>query len=282
MAAAGSKTGGSGDRLLLVGCGKMGAALLNGWIDGGYDPANIRVVEPRESAPELVHSEPAPLFVTDAGALDKGFDPTVVVFAVKPQIMDEAAPLYRAFAKKGAVFLSIAAGKTIGFFEGALGKSAAIVRSMPNTPAAISRGMTVACANKKVRPGQRVLCDRLLQTVGEVAWVEDEGLLDAVTAVSGSGPAYIFLLAEALAEAGQAAGLPEELAARLARATVTGAGELLDRSSEPPATLRQNVTSPGGTTQAALDVLMAEDDGLAPLMARAVAAAAKRSRELAD
>lgn len=280
MAASRSRSAGSGGRLLLVGCGKMGAALLNGWIDGGYDPADIRVVEPLEGAPKLVHSEPAPLFVTDAGSLDKGFEPAVVVFAVKPQIMDEAAPLYRTHAGRGAVFLSIAAGKTIGFFESALGKGAAIVRSMPNTPAAIGRGITVACANKKVRPGQRVLCDQLLGAVGEVAWVEDEGLLDAVTAVSGSGPAYVFLLAEALAEAGLAAGLPEELAARLARATVTGAGELLNQSSEPPAVLRANVTSPGGTTQAALDVLMA-DDGLAPLMARAVAAAADRSRQLA-
>ncbi len=278
--ASGSGTGESGGRLLLVGCGKMGAALLNGWIDGGYDPAEIRVVEPQESAPGLVRSEPTPLFVTDAGALDEGFVPAVVVFAVKPQILDEAAPLYRAHAGQGAVFLSIAAGKTIGFFEGALGKGAAIVRSMPNTPAAIGRGITVACANGRVRPRQRVLCDRLLRSVGEVAWVEDEGLLDAVTAVSGSGPAYLFLLAETLAEAGSAAGLPEELAARLARATVTGAGELLHLSSETPAVLRANVTSPGGTTQAALDVLMAKG-GLAPLMVRAVAAAAERSRQLA-
>ena len=281
MAAAGSKSEGPSGRLLLVGCGKMGAALLNGWIDGGYDPAEIRVVEPQESAPQLVHSQPVPLFVADAGAVDEGFDPAVVVFAVKPQIMNEAAPLYRAYAKLGAVFLSIAAGKTIGFFEGALGKGAAIVRSMPNTPAAIGRGITVACANKNVRPGQRALCDQLLQTVGEVAWVKDEGMLDAVTAVSGSGPAYVFLLAEALAEAGLEAGLPEELAAQLARATVSGAGELLNRSSETPAVLRQNVTSPGGTTQAALDVLMA-GDGLGPLMARAIAAATERSRQLAE
>ncbi len=280
MAATGSGPQGFGGRLLLVGCGKMGAALLNGWIEGGHDAAEIRVVEPREDAPKLIHSQPAPLFVTEAGALDEGFEPAVVVFAVKPQMMDEAAPLYRAQAERGAVFLSIAAGKTIGFFEGVLGKDAAIVRSMPNTPAAIGRGITVAVANHNVRPGQQVLCDRLLRSVGEVAWVDDEGLLDAVTAVSGSGPAYVFLLAEALAEAGLAAGLPEELAGRLARATVTGAGELLHRSSETPADLRRNVTSPGGTTQAALDVLTAKN-GLAPLMVRAVAAATERSRKLA-
>jgi len=272
--------GGISGRLLLVGCGKMGAALLNGWIAGGFNPADIRVVEPHEGAPGLVHREPVPLFVEDAASLDAGFDPTVVVFAVKPQAMDDAAPLYRGYVGQGTVFLSIAAGKTIGFFEGALGKSASIVRSMPNTPAAIARGITVACANKKVRPGHRALCDQLLQTVGEVAWVEDEGLLDPVTAVSGSGPAYIFLLAEAMAEAGVAAGLPEDLAGRLARVTVAGAGELLHRSLETPTILRQNVTSPGGTTQAALDVLMA-DDGLAQLMEKAVAAAAKRSRALA-
>ncbi|MHA1538469.1 MAG: pyrroline-5-carboxylate reductase [Alphaproteobacteria bacterium] len=272
--------GGSGRRLLLVGCGKMGAAMLNGWLAGGFEAADIRVVEPQENAPKLVHGQPIPRFVADAAALDEGFDPAVVVFALKPQILDQAAPLYRAYAGQGAVFLSIAAGKTIGFFEGALGQDAAIVRSMPNTPAAIGRGMTVACANPNVGPPQRALCDELLCAVGEVAWIEEEGLLDAVTAVSGSGPAYVFLLAEALAEAGLAAGLPQGLAARLARATVTGAGELLHRSSQTPDILRRNVTSPGGTTQAALDVLMA-GDGLAPLMARAVAAAARRSRELA-
>jgi pyrroline-5-carboxylate reductase len=178
--------------------------------------------------------------------------------------MPDAVPFYRRLARPGTVFLSIAAGTTIGFFEGQLGREAAIVRSMPNTPAAIGRGISVLCANG---------------AVGEVAWVEEEALLDPVTAVSGSGPAYVFLLVETLAQAGVEAGLPEDLAMRLARATVSGAGELVRRSEEAPATLRRHVTSPGGTTQAALEVLTA-DDGLQPLMTRAVAAAKRRSEEL--
>ena len=183
--------------------------------------------------------------------------------------------------RAGTVFLSIAAGKTIGFFEGHLGREAAIVRAMPNTPAAIGRGISVLCANARASQAQRETCGALMQAAGEVAWVEEEALLDPVTAVSGSGPAYVFLLVEALAAAGVSAGLPEDLAMRLAGETVSGAGELLRRSGESAATLRHNVTSPGGTTQAALEVLMAED-GLQALMTRAVAAATRRSEELAS
>ena len=172
------------------------------------------------------------------------------------------------------------AGKTLASIARGLPAQAAIIRTMPNTPAAIGRGITVAVGNARVKPAQRTLADRLLAAIGAVEWVDDERLLDAVTAVSGSGPAYVFLLAEALARAGSAAGLPADLAARLARATVAGSGELLNRSPLAAETLRQNVTSPGGTTAAALDVLMGAD-GLAPLMARAVAAATRRSRELA-
>ena len=178
------------------------------------------------------------------------------------------------------MFLSIAAGTKIALFEAALGAEAAVVRSMPNTPAAVARGITVACANGRVGADQIALCTRLLEAVGEVAWIDDEGLMDAVTGVSGSGPAYVFLMIESLAAAGVAAGLAPELAQKLARATVTGAGELAHRSSEAAEILRRNVTSPGGTTAAALAVLMAED-GLEALMTRAVAAATDRSRELA-
>src|SRR5262249_44849845 len=152
----------------------------------------------------------------DADALGSGFAPAVVVLAVKPQIMEAVVPAYRRFAGSACVFLSIAAGKTIAGFERAFGPEAAVVRSMPNTPAAVGRGMTVACANRRVSAAQRSLCDTMLAAVGDVAWVEDEGLLDAVTAVSGSGPAYVFLLAESMADAGIAAGLPAPLAERLA------------------------------------------------------------------
>jgi len=182
--------------------------------------------------------------------------------------------------RPGTVFMSIAAGTTIANLGKHLG-DASIVRVMPNTPAAIGRAISVACANPRVTAPQRELCDALLAAIGESTWVEDEGLLDAVTAVSGSGPAYGFLFIETLAEAGAKAGLPTELALQLAQATVAGAGELARVSPESPSRLRENVTSPGGTTRAALDVLMAED-GLAALMTRAVAAATARSRELAS
>ncbi|MFO1120197.1 MAG: pyrroline-5-carboxylate reductase, partial [Rhodospirillales bacterium] len=170
--------------------------------------------------------------------------------------------------------------KTIGGLNHGLGGAAAVVRAMPNTPASIGRGVTVACANDRVSPEQRANCDGLLSCVGSVLWLDDEGLLDAVTAVSGSGPAYVFLLAECLARAGEDVGLPAEVAARLARETVAGAGAMLSCSPLPPGTLRGNVTSPGGTTEAALSVLMA-DDGLQPLLSSAVAAAARRAGELA-
>ena len=217
----------------------------------------------------------------DIAALPSGLLPEAVVLAMKPQGMEDAAGPYRRFVSPQSVFLSIAAGRTIAFFERVLGNDAVIVRAMPNTPAAVGRGFTVACPNAQVSAPQRQLCDRLLASVGEVAWVDDEKLLDPVTAVSGSGPAYVFLLVECLAQAGVAAGLSADLALKLARATVAGSGELLHRSSEQADQLRRNVTSPGGTTAAALEVLMAKGDGLAELMTKAVAAATRRSRELA-
>jgi len=252
----------------------MGGALLAGWLDRGMSAAKIHVVEPAPVAQRGI------AVVRDFAALPKSLAPDAIVFAVKPQALDDIAPAYRPFAEAGAVTLSIAAGKTIAVFERHLGKSAAIVRTMPNTPAAVRRGITVACANPRVSAAQRAICQGLLEAVGEVAWVEDEALLDPVTAVSGSGPAYVFLLIECLADAGVAAGLSHELAQRLARATVIGSGELARLSDEDAVQLRKNVTSPGGTTAAALEVLMGQD-GLAELMKRAVAAATRRSRELA-
>lgn len=259
-------------RILLVGCGKMGGALLQGWLDRGVAAADIMVVEP--AAPSLPVT-----VVTDSAAVPPDFAPNLVVLAVKPQVMAQVLPPYRRYAET-ATFLSIAAGKPLSFFQAVLGEQAAIVRAMPNTPAAVRRGITVACASPRVTAEAREACQALLEAVGEVAWIEDEHLMDAVTAVSGSGPAYVFLLAECLAKAGVAAGLPEALATQLARATVSGAGELLRQSSEPADVLRRNVTSPGGTTAAALDVLMAPS-ALQPLLTEAVAAATRRGRELA-
>jgi pyrroline-5-carboxylate reductase len=266
--------------LLLVGCGKMGGALLDGWLARGLEAGSAAVVEPFPAGAVAV-AEKGVLVVGDAGQLPAGFVPAVAVLAIKPQQMESALPAYRAMSGNGAVFLSIAAGKPIGFFEAALGADAAVVRAMPNTPAAIGRGMSVLCANANVSGDQRAVCGELMAAVGEVAWVDDEALLDPVTAVSGSGPAYVFLLIEALAKAGVEAGLPDALATRLARETVAGAGELARQASDPAETLRRNVTSPGGTTQAALEVLM-RPDGLQTLMTEAVAAATRRGRDLAS
>jgi pyrroline-5-carboxylate reductase len=261
-------------KVLLVGCGKMGSALLAGWLDRGLDPAGVVAVEP--SLPQFWKGVRV---VAGEADIPAGFRPDVVVLAVKPQVMGQVLQPYARFGD--AVFLSIAAGKTIAFFQAYLGADAAVVRAMPNTPAAVRRGITVCCASKAANAERRVLCQGLMEAVGEVGWVEDEGLMDVVTAVSGSGPAYVFLLAEAMATAGEALGLPAELAVRLARATVTGSGELLRQSPESSGQLRKNVTSPGGTTAAALEVLMAEESGLPTLMAKAVAAATSRGKELA-
>jgi len=264
--------------LLLVGCGKMGSALLAGWRESGIVAAGVHVVEPMGVGGVAAGADVRA--VTRVDDLPKGLDPEVVVFAVKPQQMAEVAPPYRRFVKSGTLFLSIAAGTPIRFFEEKLGRDAAIVRAMPNTPAAIGRGITVACPNPRATAAQSALAKSLLEAVGEALIVGDEALLDPVTALSGSGPAYVFLLIEAMTDAGAAAGLPRELAARLALVTVAGAGQLALESADPPATLRENVTSPGGTTFAALQVLMAKN-GMADLMKQAIAAATRRSRELA-
>jgi pyrroline-5-carboxylate reductase len=262
--------------VVLVGAGKMGGALLEGWIGLGVDPARIAVIEPQPAAPVAALAARGLRINPDAASLR----PAAIVIAVKPQIAPQIMPDVAALMAPSTVAVSIMAGRTIAFLAAAMPEDAAVVRAMPNTPAAIGRGITVAVPNAAVSPAQRQLADALLAATGAVEWINDEALMDAVTAVSGSGPAYVFLLAECLARAGERAGLPAGLAARLARATVAGSGELLHRSPAEAAVLRQNVTSPGGTTAAALDVLMAPD-GLDPLMERAIAAAAKRGRELA-
>jgi len=264
--------------LVLVGCGKMGTAMLRGWI-AARAASRYLVVEPAGMPPGF-DAATGLAWHPAAETLPADLIPDAVVFAVKPQVVDEVVPSYRRWTRPGILFMSIVAGKTLAGLSRHLGP-AAIVRTMPNTPAAIGRGITVACASPAVTMEQRRLCDRLLAAIGESAWVEDEALLDPVTAVSGSGPAYVFLLIEALASAGEAEGLPADLALRLARSTVAGSGELARQSPESPAQLRENVTSPGGTTRAALDVLMA-GDGVEALIRRAVAAASARSRELAN
>jgi pyrroline-5-carboxylate reductase len=263
--------------VVLVGAGKMGSALLEGWIGLGVDPAAMTVIEPQPS-PQVAALAARGLRLNPGGTTGRA---DAVVIAVKPQTAPEALAEIGALVAHGAVVVSIMAGRTLGFLADALPAGTAIVRAMPNTPAAIGRGITVAVPNPRVTPAQRELAHRLLAATGAVEWIGDEGLMDAVTAVSGSGPAYVFLLADSLARAGEKAGLPADLAASLARATVSGAGELLYRSPLAAATLRHNVTSPGGTTAAALDVLMAAD-GLDAVMERAVAAATRRGRELAD
>ena len=262
--------------LALVGAGKMGGAMLEGWLALGLDPHNVVVIDPKPSEEIVALSMRGVALNPPAGAIS---NIGTVVLAVKPQVVAEVLPSVAALTGAGTLVLSIMAGKTLGFLQAGL-PNAAIVRAMPNTPAAIGRGISVAVPNTAVSTEQKQRAHALLAASGAVEWIADEGLMDAVTAVSGSGPAYVFLLAETLARAGVAAGLPEGLAARLARETVAGSGELLHRSPLDAATLRQNVTSPAGTTAAALDVLMAAD-GLDPLMRRAVVAAAKRSRELA-
>lgn len=268
-----------GLRLLLVGCGRMGSAMLDGWL-AGPGVAQVAVVEPSAAAAQDANDRV--IRRDSADALPADFVPDVVVLAVKPQMMAAVLPAYRRFVRPETVFLSVAAGWTLASFARTLGDDARVVRAMPNTPAAIGRGVTVLVAGAGVDGAQRAACDRLVRAVGSAEWVADEALMDAVTALSGSGPAYIFLLAEAMAAAGAAAGLPADLADRLARATVSGAGELLRQSSEPAAKLRENVTSPGGTTAAALAVLMNQQDGFTPLLTKALAAAAERSRQLAQ
>jgi pyrroline-5-carboxylate reductase len=272
-------------QFVLVGGGKMGGALLAGWRDkGGVAAEDIVVVEPVPEAARALRERHGVSVVESAASLESSAAPSLILFAVKPQVIGDMIGDYRRFAAPGApppVFLSIAAGTKISMLEAGLGSDAPVVRSMPNTPAAVGRGITVACANGKVADDQIALCTRLLEAVGEVGWIDDESLMDAVTGVSGGGPAYVFLLIECLAAAGVEAGLAPELSEKLARATVTGAGELAFRSSDSAEILRRNVTSPGGTTAAALSVLMAAD-GMEPLMTKAVAAATDRSRELAS
>lgn len=258
--------------ILLVGFGKMGGAMLAGWRERGLAPSiAVDPMLPPAPGPEVT-------VVADAGAIPATFKPSAIVLAVKPQNAAETLPLYAKYAGT-SVMLSIMAGRTLAGMRALLGE-ASVVRAMPNTPAAVRQGVTVACPGPGVTAAQRALCDTLLSAIGSVAWVDDEALLDPVTAVSGSGPAYVFLLAELMEQAAIEQGIPADLARKLARETVSGSGALLAASAEDAAVLRKNVTSPGGTTAAALAVLM-EPTAMPDALSRAIAAATARSRALA-
>jgi pyrroline-5-carboxylate reductase len=266
--------------LLLVGCGKMGGALLHGWLARGLAPRDAYVVEPDPVLRAAIRERHGVAALAEAKMLPSEIAPRALVFAVKPQAMATVLPAYEILARTGAVVLSIAAGTRIKRFEAAFGEAVPVVRAMPNTPAAIGQGVTALVANRHASAAQKELCQALMAAVGAVHWIDDEELMHAITAMSGGGPAYVFLLIETLARAGIASGLPPDLAAPLARMTVAGSGALAAQSPEPVEVLRRNVTSPGGTTQAALEVLMA-GDGIQPLFDRAIAAGTRRSHELA-
>lgn len=263
--------------LVLVGAGKMGAAMLEGWLSVGLAPEALTVVDPQpsEAVAALCRARGSRLNPPRAKV-----PPAVAVLAIKPQMLEAASGQIAGVVGPDTLVVSVLAGKTVADLQARLPRARAIVRAMPNLPASIGRGATGAFANAHTSAGQRATAQALLASVGTVEWVGDEGLIDAVTALSGSGPAYVFHMVECLARAGAAAGLPSDLAERLARATVVGSGALLGDSPLSASSLRENVTSPGGTTAAALAVLMAVD-GLDPLMRRAVAAAKRRAEELA-
>ena len=265
--------------LVLVGAGKMGQAMLRGWLALGLDPAKVTAIDPHldENGRALLAGKGVRLLATPDGVEP----PEAVILAIKPQTLEAASSGLRPLISTRTLVLSILAGKRMSDLVARLGEASMIVRAMPNTPAAVGRGISALVAGKGVGARERGMAGALLSCIGRVEWVDDEALIDGVTAVSGSGPAYVFLLAECMAAAGVAVGLPPDLSMRLARATVEGAGVLLFREETvDAATLRRNVTSPGGTTAAALEVLMAKN-GLAPLMQKAIAAAAGRARELA-
>ncbi len=260
--------------LVLLGCGKMGSAMLAGWLARGLPPASVWVVDPHPS--DWLRAQGVNLNADLPAA------PAIVLVAVKPQMMADALPVLQAMGNGETLFISVAAGITISYFEKILGAQTPIIRAMPNTPAAISQGITAIVANRKAGEAALDEAEVLLSAVGEVVRLDDEAQIDAVTGVSGSGPAYVFHMIETMAAAGEAQGLPAALAMQLAKATVAGAGALAMQAEETPSQLRVNVTSPNGTTQAALEVLMDETNGFPALLNRAVKAATDRARELAN
>ena len=262
----------SKQEIVIVGCGKMGSALLKGWLAEGLDPNEITVIDP----------DPSDWLIKQTVRLNKTLpsNPSIVLIAVKPQMMPDVVPKLKKLGNSKTLFISIAAGTSISYFQRILGNQTPIVRAMPNTPASIGKGITAIIANAYVSDIELKATKKLLSSVGKIVSLDSEEQMDAVTAVSGSGPAYVFHLIEALADAGQANGLNAELSMTLAKATVAGAGLLAEKSNEDPTNLRINVTSPGGTTAAALKVLMDQDTGFNSLLSKAVEAASNRSKEL--
>lgn len=260
--------------LVLLGCGKMGSAMLAGWLAGGLPPKSVWVRDPFPS--DWLQSQGVNINT------DLPVESAIVLVAVKPQMMAEALPVLAAMGNGPTLFVSVAAGTMISFYENVLGEKTPVIRAMPNTPAAIGKGITALIGNTQATAEQLDLAEALLGAVGQTVRLQSEAQMDAVTGVSGSGPAYVFHLIETLAAGGVAQGLPADLAMQLAKATVAGAGALAETAQETPAQLRINVTSPNGTTQAALEVLMDETTGFPALLPRAVRAAADRSRELSD
>lgn len=264
-------------KVVLIGAGNMGGAMLTGWLKSGVPASDFTVIDPSPS--DAMRARIAEAGAAFSATVPTGLVADVLFIAVKPQVMDAVLPPLKSLVGPQTVVVTVAAGKTLAFLEQHLGE-AAFVRAMPNTPAMVGRGVTGAYANSRVTSRQHETVSELLRVSGPVEWVTSERDIDAVTAVSGSGPAYVFYLVECMAEAGRKAGLPYDLSLRLARETVAGAGEMLHQSSDEAAQLRKNVTSPGGTTAAALGVLMA-DDGMQPLFDAAIEAARKRAEELA-
>ena len=258
--------------LVLLGCGKMGSAMLQGWMEGGLPPSSVWVIDPMPS--DWVKSTG----VTINGSLPA--HPAIALLAVKPQMMGEALPAISAMGGGETLFVSVAAGTPIDTFEAAFGAASPIIRAMPNTPAAVARGITAIIGNAQATPAHMDLAEALLSAVGQVVRLDSEDQMDAVTGLSGSGPAYVFHMIECMAAAGEAQGLSPDLSMKLAMATVAGAGALAEAADETPAQLRVNVTSPNGTTQAGLEVLMDGATGLPPLMRATVKAATDRSKEL--
>ncbi|WP_439139180.1 pyrroline-5-carboxylate reductase [Roseicyclus sp.] len=258
--------------LVMLGCGKMGSAMLAGWLARGVEPAAVHVIDPHPS--DWLRAQGVAI---NAALPD---DPAVLMIAVKPQMMQAALPQVARFGGGSSLILSVAAGTAIAAYEAAFGAGTRVIRSMPNTPAAVGKGITAIIGNATATPADLDLAEGLLSAIGQVVRLSDEDQIDAVTGLSGSGPAYIFYMIDALAAAGVSQGLPPEMAMQLAKATVAGAGALAEEAAETPEQLRINVTSPNGTTQAGLAVLMDEGSGLMPLVAATVAAATHRSREL--
>jgi len=267
-----------GGKLVLIGAGKMGTAMLEGWLKAGVTGNQVVIFDPAPPPETVALIENHSISHNPAPASVSGIE--VILLAIKPQMVDEVLPGLKALAREKPLVVSVVAGKTIAALKGHFGQDVPVIRTIPNTPSAVGRGITAMAPGDDVSAAQVELATALLTAIGEVVTVDDEGLIDAATAISGSGPAYIFYMTECLTEAGKALGLPDDVAVKLARATVAGAGELMRVTGTDAATLRQNVTSPKGTTYAALQVLMA-DDGMEPLLRKATAAAEKRSRELA-